>query len=169
MGLYAHPTIIIPANYEVRQIAMVGARRLADRNIAAAVGNGCLGDSSRQLTPDPCFVRRWHHLRGALPEAAAVWIVDDVLHGKGRHCDETCQSLAAPHGSRKCSRLLGITYLIAGNIAAPSLSLPRVCFADGAAIPYCKKRAAEIMRHSGLSEVFGILFAERPKRMGSNF
>ena len=129
MGLNAHPTIIIPANYEVRQIAMVGARRLADRNIAAAVGNGCLGDSSRQLTPDPCFVRRWHHLRGALPEAAAVWIVDDVLHGKGRHCDETCQSLAAPHGSRKCSRLLGITYLIAGNIAAPSLSLPTVCFA----------------------------------------
>ena len=39
MGLNAHPTIIIPANYEVRQIAMVGARRLADRNIAAAVGS----------------------------------------------------------------------------------------------------------------------------------
>ena len=39
MGLHTHPTVVIPANYEVRQIAMVWARHLVIRHIAAAVGN----------------------------------------------------------------------------------------------------------------------------------
>lgn len=100
MGLLALPDVVVPVHHVVRQIAMVGAWRAADWNIAAAISDGCLDDSSRQLTPDFRLVRRWHHLRWALPEAALVWIVDYVLHGGGRHCYETCQSPATPNGSR---------------------------------------------------------------------
>lgn len=39
MGLHTHPTVVIPANHEVWQIAMVWARHLAIRHIATAVSN----------------------------------------------------------------------------------------------------------------------------------
>lgn len=39
MGLHTHPTVVIPANHEVWQFAMVWARHLAIRHIATAVGN----------------------------------------------------------------------------------------------------------------------------------
>lgn len=39
MGLHTHPTVVIAANHEVWQIAMVWARHLVIRHIAAAIGN----------------------------------------------------------------------------------------------------------------------------------